>query len=87
MEIIDKIPLERTFISIPEAILLFGVTKTTLYRLIRQGKILGTRLLRIEFKFMEEHFLINNLENIETSIPQKKNYIVSKRRTVIPLGK
>jgi len=45
--LIDEIPEDRLYISVPEATLLFGIAKTTLYRLVRQGKIpainFGTR--------------------------------------------
>src|SRR5690554_7690468 len=63
--LIDKIPEDRLFISVPEATLLFGIAKTTLYRLIRQGKIpainLGTRLVRIDRKIMEEMFPLSQI--------------------------
>lgn len=56
----DKIPAERLFISVPEAIAMFGVAKSTLYRLIRQKKIpainLGTRLVRIDKAAIEQMY-------------------------------
>lgn len=55
--------MDRLFISVPEAAIIFGIAKTTLYRLIRQGKIpavnLGTRLVRIDRKVMENMFPIS----------------------------
>ncbi|HOU69293.1 MAG TPA: helix-turn-helix domain-containing protein [Paludibacteraceae bacterium] len=58
--IADNVPSDRPFISIPEAIAIYGVAKSTLYRLIRQGKIpainLGTRLLRISRTEIEQMF-------------------------------
>ena len=58
--IVDKISGNRLYISVPEAIAIFGIAKSTLYRLIRQKKIpainLGTRLIRIELAVMEEMF-------------------------------
>ena len=61
----EKIPAERLFISVPEAIALFGVAKSTLYRLIRQKKIpainLGTRLVRIDKAAIEQMFSIRQL--------------------------
>ena len=60
--IVESIPEERLFISVPEAIAMFGVAKSTLYRLIRQQKIpainLGTRLVRIDKAAIEEMFPI-----------------------------
>lgn len=58
--IVDKISGNRLYISVPEAIAIFGIAKSTLYRLIRQKKIpainLGTRLIRIKLAVMEEMF-------------------------------
>jgi excisionase family DNA binding protein len=59
---VDKISADRLYISVPEAIALFGVAKSTLYRLIRQRKIpainLGTRLVRIDRAAIEAMFPI-----------------------------
>lgn len=45
--VIEKIPEARLYISVPEAVALFGLSKTTIYRLIKQKRIkavnLGTR--------------------------------------------
>lgn len=60
--VIDKISVDRLYISVPEAIALFGVAKSTLYRLVRQNRIpainLGTRLVRIDRAAIEEMFPI-----------------------------
>lgn len=60
--VIDKISADRLYISVPEAIVLFGVAKSTLYRLVRQKRIpainLGTRLVRIDRAAIEEMFPI-----------------------------
>jgi len=60
--VIDKISADRLYISVPEAIALFGVAKSTLYRLVRQKRIpainLGTRLVRIDRAAIEEMFPI-----------------------------
>lgn len=60
--VIEKISADRLYISVPEAIALFGVAKSTLYRLIRQRRIpainLGTRLVRIDRAAIEEMFPI-----------------------------
>ncbi|MDR2886969.1 MAG: helix-turn-helix domain-containing protein [Bacteroidales bacterium] len=39
-ELIALIPNNRSCISIAEAVLLFGISKDTIYRLVRLGKIL-----------------------------------------------
>ena len=58
--VVDKISADRLYISIPEAIALFGVAKSILYRLIRQKRIpainLGTRFVRIDRVAIEEMF-------------------------------
>ena len=64
-ELIAKIPSNRPYISIAEAVLLFGISRDTFYRLIRIGKIpsinLGERLTRISREHIEKMFtpLIN----------------------------
>ncbi len=60
--VVAKISDDRLYISVPEAIALFGVAKSTLYRLIRQKRIpainLGARLVRIDRAAIEEMFPI-----------------------------
>jgi excisionase family DNA binding protein len=60
--VIEKISADRLYISVPEAIALFGVAKSTLYRLIRQRRIpainLGARLVRIDRAAIEDMFPI-----------------------------
>jgi excisionase family DNA binding protein len=78
----DKIPQSRAFISVPEAGMLFGIAKRTLYRLVGQGNIrsvnLGNRLIRIERSVMEEMFgPARSLPQAE-SAPKKKLYSLEK---------
>lgn len=78
----DKIPKDRIFISVAEAGILFGVAKRTLYRLVGVGKIpsvnLGTRLVRIDRRVMEELFgPARDLPQTE-SRPKKKLYSLEK---------
>ena len=58
--IVAKVADDRLYISVPEAIAMFGVAKSTLYRLIRQKKLpainLGTRLVRIDRAAIELMF-------------------------------
>lgn len=71
------------FISVPEATLLFGIAKTTLYRLVRQGKIpvvnFGTRLVRIERKVMEEIFPLSQTRPEVKTQTKKKLYSLEKK--------
>ncbi len=56
----DGVSDSRMYISVTEAVAIFGVARTTLYRLIRQGRIsalnLGTRLVRIDRMELEKSF-------------------------------
>jgi len=60
-ELIAKIPNNRPYISIAEAVLLFGISRDTIYRLVRMGKIpavnLGERLTRISRAHIETMFV------------------------------
>lgn len=73
--VVAKIPDDRLYISVPEAIALFGVAKSTLYRLIRQKRIpainLGARLVRIDRAAIEEMFPIRQT-------PLKKEKLTTK---------
>ncbi|MDR2621762.1 MAG: helix-turn-helix domain-containing protein, partial [Dysgonamonadaceae bacterium] len=59
-ELIAQIPNNRSYISISEAVLLFGISRDTIYRLVRMGKIpsvnLGERLTRISRVHIETMF-------------------------------
>lgn len=50
-EVVTKIPKSKDYITVPEAYALFGISKETLYRLIRKGVIpsvnVGTRQTRV----------------------------------------
>lgn len=80
--LIDEIPEDRLFVSVPEATILFGIAKTTLYRLVRQGKIpavnFGTRLVRIERKVMEEMFPLSQTPPEDKTQQKKKLYSLEK---------
>lgn len=75
--VIDKIPDDRLYISVPEAITLFGIAKSTLYRLIRQKRIpavnLGTRLVRIDRATIEKMFPVRQTP-LKKEVPTTKLY-------------
>lgn len=64
------------YISVPEAIALFGIAKSTLYRLIRQRQFpainLGTILVRIDRAAIEQMFLIRPIPLVKK--PKAKLY-------------
>lgn len=73
----DAVPVERQYISVAEAIAIFGVARSTLYRLIRTGQMpainLGTRLVRIDRKQLEAVFPVRQSSQDEPK-PQVKLY-------------
>lgn len=80
--LVDKIPPNRAFISVAEAGMLFGIPNKSLYRLVGQGKIpsvnLGTRLIRIDRRVMEEMFGPASILQQAESPPKKKLYSLEK---------
>ena len=74
----DKISADRLYISVAEAITLYGIAKSTLYRLIRQRRIpainLGTRLVRIDRAAIEEMFPIRQTTPAKKAKPEVKLY-------------
>lgn len=74
----SRIPDDRKYISAAEAIILFGVAKSTLYRHIRQGRIpainLGERLVRIERATIEKMFPIREDSSVKEDSLEVKLY-------------
>ena len=74
----NKIPDDRKYISVPEAIILFSVTKSSLYRHIRQGQIpavnIGSRLIRIDRTIMEKMFSFQQETSEVKKTPSAKLY-------------
>jgi len=79
----NKIPTDRLYISVPEAITIFGIAKSTLYRLIRQRQIpainLGARLVRIDRTSIEEMFPIRQLTPNIKEKPAVKLYSLERK--------
>ncbi|MDR2888192.1 MAG: helix-turn-helix domain-containing protein [Bacteroidales bacterium] len=75
-ELIAQIPNNRPYISIAEAVLLFGISRDTIYRLVRMGKIpsinLGDRLTRISREHIETMFAPLEIVSIPTEKQSKK---------------
>lgn len=57
-EVVKKIPKSKDYITVPEAYALFGISKETLYRLIRKGVIssvnVGERQIRLSKEELAE---------------------------------
>lgn len=75
-EIAGKISSERQYISIAEASVLYGISRDTIYRLIKKGKIpainLGQRLTRISRIHIEKMFPV--VDTFEQHDQQTKIY-------------
>ena len=73
-----QIPNIREYISVKEAVAMFGVERNTLYRLIKSGRIpavnIGTRLIRIKRSDMENLFLTRPESIAEKERPIPKLY-------------
>ena len=76
-EIVSQIPEARDYISVKEAVALFGVGRDTIYRLIRKGSIpainIGKRLTRISKSKLEEMLPLREAP-IDRSIALPKPY-------------
>ena len=59
-EIVESIPIDQDLITVPEAYALFGISKESLYRLIRKGIVssinIGIRQIRVSRKELEKHY-------------------------------
>jgi len=75
IQLAEQIPANRPYISISEAVLLFGISRDTIYRLIRKGNIpavnLGERLTRISRVHIEAMF--PKVETARTTQPETIN--------------
>lgn len=75
--IAKSVPKVREFISIREAVAIYGVERDTLYLMIRRGQIpsinIGTRLTRINRKDLEKMFVKRPIAKYikETPLPKK----------------
>lgn len=74
-----QIPEDRPYISIAEAVTLFGISKHTIYRLIRNGKLpalnLGERLTRISRDHIESMFkVVESTEAKQIEKQENKTY-------------
>ena len=86
-ELIAKIPSNRPFISVSEAVLLFGISRDTIYRLVRMGKIpavnLGERLTRISRTHIETMFVpVETVPKASEVQPKKMDYSQAECYTI-----
>jgi len=86
-ELIANIPSNRPYISVAEAVLLFGISRDTIYRLVRMGKIpafnLGERLTRISRAHIEAMFApLAVVPTIPEKQPKKMEYSQAECYTI-----
>ena len=92
-KMIAKIPNNRPYISISEAVLLFGISKDTIRRLIKAGKIpavnLGQRLTRISRSHIETMFTVvdSQKEKPKEQQPVKLQYEPNECYTINEVSK
>lgn len=76
--IAQLVPDIREYISVKEAVAMFGVERSTLYRLIKEGRVpainIGERLTRIKRSDMERLFLSRPESAVEKEKPAPKLY-------------
>lgn len=75
--LVEQIPADRPYISIAEAVALFGISRDTIYRQIKKGNIpavnLGERLTRISRVHIESMFpKVETVSNIQPETENKK---------------
>lgn len=56
-EVVKKIPKSKDYITVPEAYALFGISKETLYRLIRKGVISSVNVGERQTRVSKEELL------------------------------
>lgn len=56
-EVVKKIPKSKDYITVPEAYALFGISKETLYRLIRKGVISSVNVGERQIRLSKEELL------------------------------
>ena len=87
--IILQIPDAREYISVKEAVAIFGVERDTIYRLIRKGRIpainLGTRLTRIKREDLEKLIFPRAIPLKQKRPNLYPNYTISNLRIAIQL--
>ena len=58
--LVRRIPSNKGYLTVKESVLIYGISKDVLYRMIRQGLIpsynFGQRLTRLSRQYMDEHF-------------------------------
>jgi excisionase family DNA binding protein len=74
----SKIPDDRPYISVAEAVALFGISRDTLYRLIKSGTVpainIGQRLTRISKAHLESMCAIVDAHPSQDAQPKQANY-------------
>ena len=88
-DVVKKIPKSKEYITVPEAYALFGISKETLYRLIRKGTIPSVNAGERQTLLSKEELMkLYSLRKKALTKPKPiPNCIVWSQKTVIPLAK
>lgn len=91
-QLVSMIPDERPYISIPEAVAMFGISRDTIYRLIRKGKLpainLGERLTRINREQLETMFpAVQKQQTIEANVTMNYKFDDTDSYTIGEISK
>lgn len=77
-ELAAKIPENRPYISVTEAVALFGISRDTIYRLIKKGSVpainIGQRLTRISRAHLKSMFSVSNEQSTQAIQPKQVKY-------------
>ena len=84
--LVRRIPSNKGYLTVKESMLIYGISKDVLYRMIRQGLIpsynFGQRLTRLSRQYMDEHFKTkvgSRKKKRKGCFFKKKNYFIGGR--------
>lgn len=85
-ELTEQIDDDRDYITVPEAVAMYSVSRTSLYQYIHDGRIpsinLGVRLIRVSRKELEKYFPKRNFEKKPARVLPKPT--IWNQRTATP---
>lgn len=86
-ELTEQIDDDRDYITVPEAVAMYSVSRTSLYQYIHDGRIpsinLGVRLIRVSRKELEKYFPKGTLTRSQPGFCQSST--TWNQRTATPL--
>ena len=80
-DVVKKIPKSKEYITVPEAYALFGISKETLYRLIRKGTIPSVNAGERQTLLSKEELMYNPQIQISAESETKRSIFREKDKT------